>query len=126
MAVCEFGIAINKKRKGEDKACFLNVVSFNKTAEFVQKYFQKGSEILIEGEHDYSTWEDKETSKKRSSIQIIANQVNFVGKREDNSQQSNNQQQPTQQNNSYQAPPQGNQQQVGGQVNNDTEDDIPF
>jgi len=95
VGVCEFGIAVNKKRKGEDKACFLDIVSFNKTAEFVQKYFQRGSEILIEGEHDYETWDDKDTGKKRSKIKIIANQVNFVGKKVDNQQQITDDRAPT-------------------------------
>ena len=126
MAVCEFGIAINKKRKGEEKTCFLDVVTFAKTAEFVQKYFQKGSEILVDGEHDYSTWDDKETGKKRSKIQIIANQVNFVGRRQDN-------QQPPQggynQDKAYQG--EHNQSQQGApndipRTIDDAESDIPF
>jgi len=87
VCVCEFGIAINKKRKGEDKACFLDVVSFNKTAKFVQKYFQKGSEILIDGEHEYDMWDDKDTGKKRSKVKIIASRVDFVGSRQNNANQ---------------------------------------
>jgi single-strand DNA-binding protein len=135
MAVCEFGIAVNKKRKGEDKPCFLDVVTFNKTAEFVQKYFQKGSEILIEGEHDYSTWDDKDSGKRRSKIQIIANQVNFVGKKQDNQQQESNQyNQPAQpqQENRYQADAQPKQyaqppaQQNAPAASNPAEDEIPF
>jgi single-strand DNA-binding protein len=146
VAVCEFGIAINKKRKGEDKVCFLDIVSFNKTAEFVQKYFSKGSEILVEGEHDQDIWDDKDTGKKRSKIKIIANQVNFVGKKADNPQSGNseyNQSRPPI-NNEYNQSQQSDSNQ-GGQdqfrkadqfpqnngefpanTNGDSEDDIPF
>ena len=126
--VCEFGIAVNKKRKGENRACFLDVVSFNKTAEFVQKYFCKGSEILIEGEHDYETWDDKDTGKKRSKIKIIANQVNFVGKREDNpqaTQQPQPAQEPQSQDKSY--PGEHDQRfPVNQESELDPKDDIPF
>ena len=121
VAVCEFGIAVNKKRKGEDKPCFLDVVSFNKTAEFVQKYFQKGSEILVEGEHDQDTWQDKDTGKTRTKIKIIANQVNFVGKKADNPQSANNeynQSKPPINNEYNQSQQPGNQQAPQAQHNN--------
>lgn len=70
---CDNGYGENKK------PMFIGVTAFGKTADFVQKYFKKGNEILIEGSLDYQTWDDKDTGKKRSKHAVIANQVMFAG-----------------------------------------------
>ena len=80
--VAKFTIAINRKFKKEETD-FLNVLTFNKTAEFIEKYFTKGQEILIEGSVQTRSWENQD-GKKSYATEIIANEVGFVGSKKDN------------------------------------------
>ncbi len=82
MAVCEFGIAINEKRKGQEKVHFIDCKAFDKSAEFVNQYFRKGKAIQIIGKLAYSSWVTTD-GQKRSKVEVIANDVSFAGGRED-------------------------------------------
>lgn len=159
-AVCEFGLAVNRKyvsnNQEKDETCFVNIVVWGKQGESCQRYLEKGSSAMIEGRLQFDQWDDRETGKKRSTLRVVAERVQFIGGRRDQGQSDNNQA-PPQQSNAYQAPaqqsnaPQAPQQNVanpaaGGnpaapaqeangfpampndafQVNNDAEDDIPF
>jgi single-strand DNA-binding protein len=76
-AVCSFRIAVN--RGGKDKgADFFDVVAWEKTAEFVSKYFQKGSMIAITGKLQSRQYQDK-NGNNRTVIEIVANNVDFCG-----------------------------------------------
>ena len=80
VAVCSFTIAINRKfsKPGEEKqADFINIVSWQKTAEFVSKYFKKGNPICISGSIQVRNYEDKE-GKKRTAVEVVADEVDFV------------------------------------------------
>ena len=50
-AVAKFSLAVNRayKKEGEQSADFINIVAFGKNAEFAEKYFRKGLQILVEG-----------------------------------------------------------------------------
>ena len=81
--VVDFGVACNKKWKGQDgqmheEATFVDCRAFKHTAENISKYFQKGSKILIEGELHFSSWEDKKTGGKRSKLSVTVYQWDFV------------------------------------------------
>lgn len=79
-ALCSFSIAVNKKYKkdGEPTADFINIVTFGKTAEFVSKWFSKGSPILISGRIQTRNWQDKD-GNKRISVDVVAEEVEFAG-----------------------------------------------
>lgn len=78
-SVTRFTIAVNRYSKdGEDKADFINVTAWRKTAEFVSKYFRKGSMIAVQGSIQTDTYTDRE-GNKRYSFQIVANNVSFCG-----------------------------------------------
>lgn len=79
LAVCSFCIAVDRPySKGEEKQTdFINIVAWRKTAEFVSKYFQKGSLIGIEGSIQTRNYEDK-NGNKRTAFEVIASQVHFV------------------------------------------------
>lgn len=82
--VCEFGIATNRKFKtanGEDReeVCFLDCTIFGKRAAVVQKYFAKGSPVLVEGHLKTEAWEDKQGGGKRSRLVLIVDDFQFVG-----------------------------------------------
>ena len=78
--VTKFTIAVNKRfqRQGEERqADFINIVSFNKTAEFVQKYFKKGQAIIVSGSIQTRTYE--KDGDKRYITEVLAEEVNFCG-----------------------------------------------
>lgn len=90
--VCSFTIAVERRYKqGEERqADFINIVSWRQTAEFVCKYFTKGSMIGIEGAIQTRKYQDKD-GNNRTAFEVVANNVQFVeskrpqGNGEDNS-----------------------------------------
>ena len=82
LSVLSFSVAVerNYQKEGEEKAVdFINVVAWRKTAEFVSKYFHKGSMIAVEGSIQTRKYEDKD-GNKRTAVEILANTVSFCGK----------------------------------------------
>lgn len=79
--VVSFRIACDRNfaRAGEQRqADFLDVVAWRQTAEFVSKYFQKGSLIAIDGSLQTRQYQDK-NGNNRTAVEIVANNVNFAG-----------------------------------------------
>ncbi len=83
--VTSFSIAVNRRYKAgeESQADFINIVAWRQTAEFVTKYFKKGSMIGIEGAIQTRKYVDKDTGKNRTAFEVIANNVQFVESRRD-------------------------------------------
>lgn len=81
LSVCNFTIAVDRKgTKGEERITdWLEVVTWRHSAEFVSKYFQKGSPIIVEGSLQTRMWEDK-AGQKRKVVEIVADNVEFVPK----------------------------------------------
>lgn len=87
-AVCEFGIAVNRRfvqanGAEKDEACFIDIVVWGKQAESTSRYLQKGSSVFIEGRLVYDQWEEKETQKKRSRLRVNAERVQFLDRRDE-------------------------------------------
>lgn len=84
-AVCDLGIAVNDRiRQGDewvDKANFFDVTVWGNQAESCSRYLAKGREVAIDGRLDFQTWE--KDGQKRSKIKIIAQNVQFLGGRQD-------------------------------------------
>lgn len=81
--VCKFGLAVNHKWKdkaGESKqeVCFIDCVSFGKTAELIAKYVVKGRAILVEGRLKLEQWEDKNGGGKRSKHVVNVDNCQFL------------------------------------------------
>ena len=77
ISVCSFTIA-NDTGYGENKKTnFVPVTAWRKTAEFVSKYFHKGSMICVEGQIQQRNWEDK-AGNKRNALEVIATNINFM------------------------------------------------
>ncbi len=83
--VTSFSIAVNRRYKAgeESQADFINIVAWRQTAEFITKYFSKGSMIGIEGSIQTRRYVDKETGKNRTAFEVIANNVQFVESKRD-------------------------------------------
>lgn len=79
--VASFTIACSRGRKdanGKDLVDWIPVVTWEHTAEFVCKYFEKGSLIAIDGRLQSRTYKDRD-GNNRTAIEIVANNANFAG-----------------------------------------------
>ncbi len=78
--VCNFGLAVNRRRSKDDDAVdFFDVNVWREQGEAVANYKKKGDGVLIEGRLQYRSWEDKESGQKRSKVDIVADNVQFLG-----------------------------------------------
>jgi len=87
MAVCDFGVACNRKFKAADgtdreEVTFVDCTAWSKTAELINTYFTKGKPIFIEGRLKYDQWEDKNGGGKRSRLTVVVNNFQFIGGRD--------------------------------------------
>ena len=83
--VSTFAIAVDRYRPGQDgqrMVDYIDIVVWNKTAEFVCNYFKKGSWIAVNGRLETRSYEDK-NGNKRKVFEVIADGVNFVGAKVD-------------------------------------------
>ena len=76
-SVCEINVAHNEKRGDKNDVVFMSVVFWEKTAEFVSQYFQKGSQILIEGRLIREAWE--KDGQKHEKTKIMGERAHFCG-----------------------------------------------
>jgi single-strand DNA-binding protein len=87
-SVVRFTLAVNrtfKAQEGQPTADFFNVVAWKSTADFVNKYFKKGQNVLIEGNLRNNNWTDKD-GNKRFSTEVHADHVYFAGSKSEHSQ----------------------------------------
>lgn len=114
-AVARFSLATNEtyKNKNGEKVTnteWHNIEVWRGTAEFVEKYIKKGTQLYVEGKIRTENWEDKE-GNKRYTTKILVDSLQLLGKREDGSEMG---QPPIEQNN-------------GGSMQHEEEaDDLPF
>lgn len=95
VAIANFSLAVNRryKRDGEPEADFFDCVAFGKTAEVLEKYVTKGTQIGIVGHLQSRTWDDKE-GKKRKTIEVMVEELHFCGSKKE-SQSTGRPEEPT-------------------------------
>ena len=71
------GIAVNR-RYSQNETDFFNVVAWEKTAEFISKYFKKGSRIILEGRLQNNNYKDS-NGVMHYSVDVIVENVEFGG-----------------------------------------------
>ena len=81
--VVEFGLAINRKWKGQngemrEETCFVDCSCFGKQAETLNQYMSKGGSLLVEGRLQLQQWTAKDGTK-RSKHKVIVEQFQFLG-----------------------------------------------
>ena len=89
--VANFSIAIRREYKNQNEEYetdFFNCSAFGRTAVFLSNYFKKGQEILITGHLQNNQWET-ESGEKRTATNIIVENVEFCGKKEESNTNSN-------------------------------------
>ena len=92
VSVCSFSVACDRQFKDKDgnrKADFIPCVAWRGLAEFVVKYFQKGSPIGIEGSLETRKYTDK-NGNNRTMFEVIADRAFFVGSKESNTSSTEN------------------------------------
>ena len=88
ISVTSFRIAVDRSyvKSGEErKADFFDIVCWRQTAEFVCRYFGKGSLIAVEGQLQSRTYQAKDGTN-RYVVEVVADNVSFTGERRDASQ----------------------------------------
>lgn len=75
--ITSFSIAVDRGGQ-EDQADFFNVTAWEKLGELVSQYLSKGRRCLVQGRLRQDSWEDKETGKKQSRIEVVATDVTFL------------------------------------------------
>lgn len=86
--VTSFTLAVNRRfvKQGEERqADFISCVSWNKTAEFVSKYFKKGQQVGVIGRIQTRNYDD-EQGIKHYVTEVIAEEVYFAGDKKDATQ----------------------------------------
>lgn len=76
-SVTSFSIAVDRIGS-DDQADFFDVTAWEKTGELVQQYLSKGRRVLVQGRLRQDSWDDKETGKKRSRVEVTATDVTFL------------------------------------------------
>lgn len=84
--VLQASIAVNRDRRdGNEQTDFIDFVAWEKRAEFISKYFRKGSAILISGKIQTRIWTDK-NDQKRKSVEVLVDDARFVDGKSDTAQ----------------------------------------
>lgn len=83
--VCRFTVAVNRRfaKEGQQSADFINCTAWRQQAEFICKYFQKGSMIAVVGSIQTRSWDDN-AGKKHYATDVVADEVYFTGSRTEN------------------------------------------
>lgn len=85
LAVTSFSVAVNRpyrKDQAQQAVDFIDVVAWRNQAEFVTKYFKKGSAIFVSGSLQVRPWKDKDGNNRRS-VEVIADDIQFVDSKKD-------------------------------------------
>lgn len=77
--VCSFSLAVNRKysKEGQQETDFINCVAWRNTAEFLGKYFHKGSSVCVVGSIQTRSWTDT-SNQKRYATDVMVDEVLFV------------------------------------------------
>lgn len=83
-SVCSFSLAINRKysKEGEQATDFITCQAWRGTAEFIGKYFHKGSAICVTGSIQTRSWKDKD-GNNRYATEVIVDEAMFVDGKND-------------------------------------------
>lgn len=75
--VVSFSIAVDRQSQ-DDQADFFNITAWDKLGDLVMQYLSKGRRVLIQGRLRQDSWEDKDTGKRQSRIEVTASDVTFL------------------------------------------------
>src|SRR3954469_15101733 len=88
MSVCSLRVAFSTRKKDQttgewgEKSNFVDVTVWGRQGENVAQYMSKGRQIALDGRLEWREWDDQ-NGQKRQTIEIIADNVEFIGGRDD-------------------------------------------
>ena len=91
VSILGFGVAVNDRRRNaqtgewEDYPNYIDCTMFGARAESLSRFLSKGTKVSIEGKLRWSQWEKKDTGEKRSKIEVIVDELEFMSSRNNNS-----------------------------------------
>lgn len=87
VSILGFGVAVNDRRRNaqtgewEDYPNYIDCTMFGARAESLSRILTKGVKVSIEGKLRWSQWEKKDTGEKRSKIEVIVDELEFMSSR---------------------------------------------
>ncbi len=87
ISVCTFTLAVDRRFKnanGERETDFIPIVTWRQTADFVSRYFHKGSRIALVGSIQVRSWMDEKTQNRRYATEVVADEVHFADSKSSN------------------------------------------
>lgn len=81
-AICKFSIANSRGTQTPDAVSYFDIVAFGKTAELCNQYLRKGKQVIITGRLKQNRFQDQ-NGQNRSKVEITADNVQFLGGREE-------------------------------------------
>jgi len=76
-SIASFSLAVDRGGQ-DDQADFFDITAWEKLGELVNQYLSKGRRCLVQGRLRQDSWDDKDTGKKRSKVEIVATDVTFL------------------------------------------------
>lgn len=86
-AVCNFSLAVGWKTKEKEGVEWVRVVAFGKLAEICGEYLTKGKQVYVSGRMTTRKWTDKDSGQDRYSTEIVADQLQMLGGKNDEPEQ---------------------------------------
>lgn len=85
--LAEFGIAVNRFRKGQDgnrqeETAFVDITAWGKTGELAHQYLKKGRQVFIEGHLKFDSWTSQD-GQKRSKLGVVVDNMQFIDSRQE-------------------------------------------
>ena len=81
-SVCNFDIAVNDRRGGQENTLYFRITAWDKTGESCQRYLTKGRKVFVAGPLSYRTYQANDGTT-RVSLEVNANDVEFLSSRSD-------------------------------------------
>lgn len=75
--VVRFSVAVDRQTS-DDSADFFDITAWEKLGELVVQYLGKGRRVLVQGRLRQDSWDDKDSGKKRSKVEVVASDVTFL------------------------------------------------
>lgn len=76
-SIANFSLAVDRVGQ-DDQADFFDITAWEKLGELANQYLSKGRRCLVQGRLRQDSWDDKETGKKRTRIEVVATDITFL------------------------------------------------
>jgi single-strand DNA-binding protein len=83
-SVTNFSLAVNRTWRDasgeqQEAVSYIDCVAWGKPGEIIAQYLGKGRAVLVSGRLDQRSWDDKDSGQKRSKVEVVVEDFNFVG-----------------------------------------------